>query len=61
MPDIHTPFKGNEMNIQRVLFYSASKARGVIAGVNDANDLFDIKVIPPGSFAEDWTAITALS
>ncbi|MEV6337551.1 hypothetical protein AB0M12_22860, partial [Nocardia vinacea] len=33
----------------------------VIGGVDDSNDLFDIKVIPPGSFATDWTAIAPLS
>ena len=49
------------MNIQRVLYYSASKARGAIGGINDNNELFDIKAIPPGSFADDWTAIAALS
>lgn len=47
------------MNIQRILYCSASQARGAIGGNN--NDLVDIKTIPPGSFADDWTAITVLS
>ncbi|MFE4987533.1 hypothetical protein ACFRFO_28480, partial [Streptomyces sp. NPDC056664] len=45
----------------RILYYSASKGRGVIGTVDSNNVLKDVTVIPAGSFAKDWTQITALS
>ncbi|MEV6337550.1 hypothetical protein AB0M12_22855, partial [Nocardia vinacea] len=51
----------DEMDIARLLYYSASKGRGAIGGVDNGNDLFDIKAIPAGSFATDWTATAPLS
>ena len=45
----------------RILYYSASKGRGCIGSVDDDNNLADVRVFPEGSFAGDWTQITALS
>ena len=45
----------------RILYYGSFKARGVIGSIDGDNTLQDVKPIPEGSFANDWTAITALS
>jgi hypothetical protein len=55
-----TTEKGNLM-ADRVLYYSASTGRGLIGSVDANNTLQDVTVIPDGSFAQDWTQITALS
>ncbi|MFC7451438.1 hypothetical protein, partial [Rhodococcus daqingensis] len=45
----------------RILYYSASTGRGAIGSVDHDNNLSDVSVIPPGSFAQDWTQIAGLS
>ncbi|NEE14388.1 hypothetical protein G3M58_48990, partial [Streptomyces sp. SID7499] len=45
----------------RILFYGKAQGRGVVAEIDDGNHLGDVTVIPPGSFAKDWTAFTGLS
>ncbi|MEU0428950.1 hypothetical protein ABZ235_36300 [Streptomyces canus] len=45
----------------RILYYSASTARGCIGSIDANNVTKDLTVIPAGSFANDWTQITALS
>jgi hypothetical protein len=44
----------------RILYYGATKGRGVIGGVNSSNQLFDIHELPAGTFATDWTSIAHL-
>ncbi|MFE7917014.1 hypothetical protein, partial [Streptomyces sp. NPDC057398] len=44
----------------RILFYGKSKGRGVVCSIDDGNNLADVTVIPPGSFAKDWTEVSAL-
>jgi len=45
----------------RILYYGSYKARGVVGSIDGDSSLQDVKIIPDGSFANDWTAITALS
>lgn len=47
------------MTIDRLFYYSSSTGRGAIGGVNADNQTFDIRAIPAGSFAKDWTEIVA--
>ena len=44
----------------RILYYSQSTGRGCIGSIDDANNLKDERVFNDGSFAQDWTEITAL-
>jgi hypothetical protein len=44
----------------RILFYGKAHGRGVVAEIDDGNNLGDVTVIPPGSFAKDWTEVSAL-
>ncbi|WP_327594093.1 hypothetical protein [Streptomyces chartreusis] len=44
----------------RILFYGKSKGRGVVASIDDGNNIGDVTVIPEGSFAKDWTEVSAL-
>ncbi|CAM5274973.1 hypothetical protein GCM10010261_59650 [Streptomyces pilosus] len=46
---------------ERILFYGASKGRGVVAAIDDDNNIGDVTLIPNGSMAKDWTEVTALS
>ncbi|MFC8144011.1 hypothetical protein ACFUKV_20110, partial [Streptomyces paradoxus] len=38
-----------------------TQGRGVVCSIDDDNHIADVTVIPPGSFAKDWTQITAVS
>ncbi|MFE9493782.1 hypothetical protein, partial [Streptomyces collinus] len=42
-------------------YYAGSTGRGCIGSVDADNGLADVRVFPAGSFATDWTQITALS
>ncbi|WP_157106606.1 hypothetical protein [Nocardia arthritidis] len=44
----------------RILFYGASTGRGVVDSIDADNNIQDVRVIPEGSFAQDWTQITGL-
>ncbi|MFI2343060.1 hypothetical protein, partial [Nocardia gamkensis] len=57
---ISTARKGNVMS-DRILFYGASTGRGVVDSIDDDNNIQDVRVIPEGGFAQDWTQITGLS
>lgn len=59
MADVETVAKGHMMS-DRILYYGASTGRGLIGSVGDDNTLRDVTVIPKGSFADDWTQITAI-
>ena len=46
--------------MSRLLYYSQAHGRGVIGEVTSTNELFDVRELPEGTFATDWTAITSL-
>lgn len=56
-----TARKGNVLS-DRILCYGASTGRGAVDSIDDNNNnIQDVRVIPEGGFAQDWTRITGLS
>ncbi|MER6678388.1 hypothetical protein [Streptomyces sp. NPDC000983] len=42
------------------MHHSATRGGGVVAAIDDDNRIGDVQVIPEGSFAKDWTEVSAL-